>query len=453
MNISKENIDDLNAVIKLTVEKQDYESRVDEVLKDYRKKANMPGFRPGKVPFGMIKKMYGNQVMADQVNKIVSEKVSKYLHESKLDVLGDPLPSETQESIDFDTQEDFQFNFDIALAPEFDLSLSKKDKLTYHKIEVTDEMLNQQIKQATSRFATSEKAEEATEESLIKGDFVQLDQDGNALEEGINADNVVLSAVSIKNEDAKAKLIGTKVGQKIILNPKTTFNDASQIAYMLKLSNEEAAQIDGDFKFTVKEITNYVPAEMNQELFDQVLGADKATTEEEFVAKIKEDLEKTLAFESEYKFSMDAREKLMGKIAIALPEAFLKRWILTVNHDNEEINAETIENDMPKYMEDLKWQLIKNNIVKQNDIKIEEADVLEVAKKSAKMQFMQYGLSNIPDEHLESYARDMMSKEDQRRNMAETAVQEKVMTFIKEAVKLDEKTVTREEFNKLFEKN
>ena len=453
MNISKENIDDLNAVIKLTVEKQDYESRVDEVLKDYRKKANMPGFRPGKVPFGMIKKMYGNQVMAEQVNKIVSEEVSKYLHESKLDVLGDPLPSETQEPIDFDTQEDFQFNFDIAIAPEFELSLSKKDKLPYYKIEVTDEMLNQQIKQATSRFATSEKAEEATEESLIKGDFVQLDQDGNALEDGIKAERVVLSAVSIKNKDAKAKLIGAKVGQEIILNPKTTFNDASQIAYMLKLQNEEAAQIDGDFKFTVKEITNYVPAEMNQELFDQVLGADKATTEEEFVAKIKEDLEKTLAFETEYKFSMDAREKLMGKIAIALPEAFLKRWILTVNHDNEEINAETIEADMPKYMEDLKWQLIKNNIVKQNDIKIEEADVLEVAKKSAKMQFMQYGLSNIPEEHLESYAKDMMNKEDQRRNMAETAVQEKVMAFIKEAVKLDDKTVNREEFNKLFEKN
>ncbi len=453
MNISKENIDDLNAVIKLTVEKQDYESRVDEVLKDYRKKANMPGFRPGKVPFGMIKKMYGNQVLADQVNKIVSEEVSKYLHESKLDVLGDPLPSVTQDSIDFDTQEDFQFNFDIAIAPEFELSLSKKDKLPYYKIEVTDEMLDQQIKQATSRFATSEKAEEATEESLIKGDFVQLDQDGKALEDGINAESVVLSAVSIKNKDAKAKLIGAKVGQEIILNPKNTFNDASQIAYMLKLSNEEAAQIDGDFKFTIEEITNYVPAEMNQELFDQVLGADKVTTEEEFVAMIKEDLEKTLAFESEYKFSMDAREKLMGKIAIALPEAFLKRWILTVNHDNEEINAETIEADMPKYMEDLKWQLIKNNIVKNNDIKIEEADVLEVAKKSAKMQFMQYGLSNIPDEHLESYAKDMMNKEDQRRNMAETAVQEKVMAFIKEAVKLDDKTVIREEFNKLFEKN
>lgn len=453
MNISKENIDDLNAVIKLTVEKKDYESRVDEVLKDYRKKANMPGFRPGKVPAGMIKKMYGNQVLADQVNKIVSEEVSKFLHESKLDVLGDPLPSETQESIDFDTQEDFQFNFDIALAPEFELSLSQKDKLPYYKIEVTEEMLNQQIKQATSRFATSEKAEEATEESLIKGDFVQLDQDGNVLEEGINAESVVLSAVSIKNKDAKAKLIGIKVAQEIILNPKTTFNDASQISYMLKVSNEEAEKIDGDFKFTVKEITNYVPAEMNQELFDQVLGADKATTEEEFVAKIKEDLEKTLAFESEYKFSMDAREKLMGKIAIALPEAFLKRWILTVNHDKEEINAETIEADMPKYMEDLKWQLIKNNIVKHNDIKIEEADVLEVAKKSAKMQFMQYGLSNIPEEHLESYAKDMMNKEDQRRNMAETAVQEKVMAFIKEAVKLDDKTVNREEFNKLFEKN
>ncbi|SMO60621.1 trigger factor [Saccharicrinis carchari] len=453
MNISKENIDDLNAVIKLTVEKKDYESRVDEVLKDYRKKANMPGFRPGKVPAGMIKKMYGNQVMADQVNKIVSEEVSKYLHESELDILGEPLPSESQESIDFETQDNFQFNFDIALAPEFEVKLSKRDKLPYYSIEVTDEMLEQQIKQATSRFATSEKAEEATEESLIKGDFVQLDQEGNSLEEGIQAEDVVVSAVSINSEEAKAKLVGAKVGDEIVLNPKGTFNDAQQVSYMLKVSAEEAEQIDGDFKFTIKEINDYVPAEMNQELFDQVLGEGIVTSEGEFKAKIKEDLEKTLAYESEYKFLMDAKEKLMGKTEIALPEAFLKRWILTVNHDKEDINAETIDNDMPKYMEDLKWQLIKNNIIKANEIKIEENDVLEVAKKSAKMQFMQYGLSNIPEEHLESYAKDMMKQEDQRRNMAETAVQEKVMAFVKEAVKLDEKTVNREEFNKLFEKN
>ncbi|MCW3784851.1 trigger factor [Plebeiibacterium sediminum] len=452
MNISKENIDDLNAVIKLTVEKDDYETRVDTVLKDYRKKANMPGFRPGKVPFGMIKKMYGKHVLADEVNRIVSEEISKYLAESKLNILGEPLPSENQETIDFDTMDSFSFNFDIAIAPEFEVKLSKREKLPYYTIEVSDEMLDQQVKQATGRFATTETAEEAGEESMIKGDFVQLDQDGNVLEDGIKVENVVLSPRSIK-EEAKASLIGIKSDAIVTLNPKNTFTDATQTSYMLKVSAEEAEQIDGDFQFTVKEITNYVPAELNQELFDQVLGEGKASNEEEFVAQVKEDLQKTLAFESDYKFSIDAKDKLINKVSFDLPEAFLKRWILTTNQDNEQITAESLENDMPKYIEDLKWQLIKNEILKVNEIKIEEADVLEVAKKSAKMQFMQYGLTNIPEEHLENYAKDMMNQQEQRRNMAETAAQEKALEFIKEAVKIEEKEISREEFNKLFEKN
>ena len=453
MNISKENIDDLNAVLKLTVDKEDYESRVDEVLKDYRKKANMPGFRPGKVPFGMIKKMYGKHVMAEQVNKIVSEELSKYLFESKLNVLGEPLPSESQETIDFETQESFNFNFDVAIAPEFEVKLSKREKLPYYSIEVTDEMLDQQVKQATSRFGTSETVEQATEASMVKGDLVQLDQDGNVLEDGIKAEDTVLSAASIKNEEVKAQISAVKNADTIVFNPKTAFEDATQISYMLKISAEEAANVDGDFQFTVKEITNYIDPEMNQELFDQVLGKDVATNEEEFTAKIKEDLEKTLAFESEYKFSIDAKEKLMKKIEMPLPEAFLKRWILTINHDKPEINEETIDNDMPKYLDDLRWQLIKNEILKVNEIKIEEADVLEVAKKSAKMQFMQYGLSNIPEEHLVSYAQDMMKQEEQRRNMSETAAQDKVLAFIKESIKIEDKTVNREEFNNLFSEN
>jgi trigger factor len=451
MNISKENIDDLNAVVTLTIDKDDYEKRVDEVLKDYRKKANMPGFRPGKVPFGMIRKMYGKHVLAEQVNKIVSEEISKYLYESKLNILGEPLPSEKQETIDFETQESFAFNFDIALAPDFEVKLTKRDKLPYYSIEVTEEMLDQQLEQATGRFGRSETVEEAVEESLIKGDFVQLDQDGNVLEEGIKAENVVISAKNVK-EEAKSLLIGLKSEAVITLNPKTTFTDDLQTSYMLKVSKEEAEQINGDFQFTVNEITNYIPAELNQELFDQVLGEGIVTNEEEFKAKIKEDLEKTLAFESDYKFSLDAKEKLLGKIDISLPEAFLKRWILTINHDKEEVTPESLEKEMPNYVEDLKWQLIKNEILKTNDIKIEEADVLEVAKKSAKMQFMQYGLSNIPEEHLENYAKDMMKQEEQRRNMSETAAQEKVIAFVKEAIKIDEKAVNREDFNKLFEK-
>jgi len=452
MNISKENIDDLNAVIKLTVEKDDYETRVDAVLKDYRKKANMPGFRPGKVPFGMIKKMYGKHVLADEVNKIVSEEISKYLAESKLNVLGEPLPSEGQETIDFDTMDSFSFNFDVAIAPEFEVKLSKRDKLPYYAIEVSEEMLDQQVKQATGRFGTTKTADESSVESMIKGDFAQLDQDGNILEDGIKTENVVISPRNL-TEEAKTTLVGVKANDVITINPKNTFTDATQTSYMLKVSTEIAEQLDSNFQFTVKEITDYVAAELNQELFDQILGEGKASTEEEFKAQIKEDLEKTLAFESDYKFSIDAKEKLMSKIEFGLPEAFLKRWILTINHDNEKITPEALETEMPKYIEDLKWQLIKNEILKANEIKIEEADVLDVAMKSAKMQFMQYGLTNIPEEHLESYAKDMMGQAEQRRNMAEAAAQEKALAFIKDAVKLEEKAISREEFNKLFEKN
>ncbi len=451
MNISKENIDDLNAVIKLTVEKEDYENRVDDVLKDYRKKANMPGFRPGKVPFGMIKKMYGKHVLAEQVNKIVSEEISKYLYETKLNILGEPLPSESQDTIDFEVQDTFAFNFDVAIAPEFEVKLSKREKLNYYTIEISDEMLEQQIKQATGRFGKTEVVEEVGEESMMKGDLVQLDKDGNAMEDGISTVDTVMSVQTI-TKDAKDILMGAKAGDIVTLNSKTAFADATQASYMLKITKEEAESLDADFHYTVKEVTNYVPAELNQELFNQVLGENVVSSEEEFKAKIKEDLAKTLSFESDYKFSLDAKEKLMNKITIDLPEAFLKRWILTINADKKDISPEQVEEEMPNYIEDVKWQLIKNQILKENEIKIEEADILEVAKKSAKMQFMQYGLSNIPDEHLESYAKDMMNQEEQRRNMAETAAQDKVLAFVKEAVKIEEKELNREDFNKLFEK-
>jgi len=452
MNISKENIDDLNAVLKLTVEKEDYENRVNDVLKDYRKKANIPGFRPGNVPFGMIKKMYGKHTLAEQVNKIVSEEISKYLYESKLNVLGEPLPSETQETIDFDSQDNFNFSFDIALSPDVEVKLSKREKLPYYLIEISDEMFEQQLEQTTGRFSTNETVDQPSEESMIKGDFVQLDLDGNVLEDGISKVDSILGLTKIKDESARGILLGAKVGETVVLNSKTVFADESEIAYILNVDKEIAAEVNGNFQFTLNEITNNVPAELNQELFDKVFGKDIVTTEEEFNAKVKEDLEKTLVFESEYKFSLDAKQKLMSKIDISLPETFLKRWILTINHDKDDITEESLETEMPKYLDDLKWQLIKNEIIKANDLKIEEADILEVAKKSAKMQFMQYGLSNIPDEHVESYAKDMLKQEEQQRNISETAAQEKVLGFIKDAVKIEEKTISRDEFNKLIEK-
>lgn len=455
MNIEKEQIDDLNAVVHLTIEKDDYEPRVDTVLKDYRKKVNMPGFRPGKVPASLVKKMYGKAVLVDEINKLVSENLSSYITDNKLDILGEPLPSEKQQTIDFDNDEQFKFSFDLGLTPEVEVKLTKREKLPYYKIEVTEDMLEGQKKNVTSRFGSTEPREEAGEKSMLKGDFVQLDKNGEPLENGITAEDAVMSTAIIKTDKEKKKIVGAKVGDEIVFEPKKAFPNDTEISYLLKVSKEEAAAITGKFKFTVKEITEYIDPELNQELFDKVFGPGKVTSEEEFTAQVKEDLENTLEMESEYKFSMDAKEKLMGKMDLNLPEQFLKRWIKATNQNKEEqdFTDEQIDQEMPKFLEDLKWQIIRNQLIKENELKVEQQDIIDFAKKSARLQFMQYGLNNVPEEHLESYAMDMLKNEDQQRSMAEGAINDKVMDFVKEAVKVEDKEVSRDEFNKLFEKS
>ncbi len=450
MNISKENIDALNAVIKLTVEKEDYAGRVDNVLKDYRKRVNMPGFRAGKVPMGVVKKMYGKAVIADEVNKLVSEKIHNFIVDEKLDLLGEPLPSEAQEVIDFDNAEKFDFAFDIALAPEVEVNLSKRIKLPIYNVTISDEMFNQQKDSITGRFGQSEVIDAVTEKALVKGNFAQL-ENGEVKEDGIAPEDVVLSMAIVKDEDEKKKLMGAKAGDVIVFDPKKAFPNDSEISHMLKITKEEAEALTGDFQFTITEVTEFVNAEVNQELFDKAFGEGVVSSEEEFEARIKEDIAKNLEMEVEYRFSLDAKDKLMGKVDVEFPEAFLKRWLLATNRDNEKLDEATLEAEMPRFLEDLKWQLIRNNIIKNNEIKVEEADVLEYAKKAAKMQFMQYGLNSVPDEHLENYAQEMMKQEEQRRQMAEGAMQEKVIAFIKEAVKVEEKEISRDDFNKLFE--
>ncbi len=453
MNISKENIEGLTSVIKVTVNKDDYESKVSDVLKDYRKKVNMPGFRPGKVPMGLVKKMYGKAILVDEVNKLISESISKFISDEKLELLGEPLPSDNQEVIDFDNQEDFEFFFDIAEAPEFELSLNKKDKIIYNKIAVTDEMLEQQMKSITSRFGKQESIEQPTETAVIKGDLVQLDKDGNELEDGIKAEDAVMSMSVVKDEDIKKQLMEVKVGETIVFNPRKAFPDDTELSYLLKIEKEEAANVDSDFKLTIKEITDFKDAELTQDIFDQVYGKDVVKSEEEFKAKVKQELEDQLAMDSDYLFFLDAKKKLVKKFKEELPEEFLKRWIKATNRDNDKLTPEKIDEEMPLFIEDLKWQLIKNKLINDNEIKLEDNDVLDHAKKSARMQFAQYGLNNVPDEHIENYAHDMLKNEEQQRQIIDGAMHDKLISFIKEAVKLEEKEVTRDEFNKLIEKN
>ena len=276
---------------------------------------------------------------------------------------------------------------------------------------------------------------------------------GAEVDGGITTEDSVMSVTIVKDDAEKAKLLGKKTGEQVVFDPMKAFPNATEISYLLKITREEAEKVSGLFRFTINEITEFKDPEMNQELFDKLFGPGVVSSEEEMIAKVQENLEKTLAMESDYRFSMDAREKLTGKIEVNLPESFLKRWLKATNRENKELTDEQLESEMPRFIEDLKWQLIKNEIIRSNEIKIENSDVLDFAKKTARVQFMQYGLTNIPDEHVESYAADMMKNQDQGRRFAEGAINDKVMEFVKEAVKLETKEVSRDDFNKLFDKN
>ncbi|WP_461630492.1 trigger factor [Labilibaculum euxinus] len=449
MNITKTNIDDLNAVIKLQIVQEDYETRVNNVLKDYRKKANINGFRAGKVPMGVIKKMYGTPVLADEINKILSEELMKYIRENDLNIMGEPLPNETeQKEINWEKDTEFEFSFDIALTPEYTLNLSKKDKIDFFKIIVDEKMIQSGVDMHSRRFGSNNAAEVVEEKELLKGNYAQVDADGKLIEEGIVSENVAMSLEYMKDEDAKKKFIGAKKDDVIVFNPAKAFENKSDIASMLNISKEEAETLDSDFQFTITEITKFVNAELNQELFDKVFGEGTVSSEEEFKNKIKEDIEKQLVNDSDYKFLIDAKAKLVKKAKIELPEVFLKRWIVSTNKD---MTAEQVDTDFANYADEFKWQLIKNRLIQENDLKVSQEEVMEFAKKQALMQFQQYGMMDVPEEYLNNYAQQMMQNQDEQRKIYERKADDKVVEYIKGTVKLDEKEISTEDFNKLFE--
>ncbi|WP_421918017.1 trigger factor [Marinifilum sp.] len=449
MNITKTNIDDLNAVIKLQIVKEDYESRVNDVLKDYRKKANINGFRQGKVPMGVIEKMYGTPVLAEEVNKLLSEELTKYIRENDLKILGEPLPNETeQKEINWGTDTDFEFAFDIALAPEYNLNLSKRDKLTFFKIAVDEKMIENGVEMHARRFGSNQPVEAVEEKELLKGNYAQVDAEGKLVEDGITSEDVAISLEYMADEDAKKKFIGAKKDDVVVFNPAKSFANKTDLASMLNISKEEAETLDSDFQFTITEITKFVNAELNQELFDKVFGEGTVSSEEEFKAKIKEDIEKQLVNDSDYKFLIDAKEKLIKKSKMELPEAFLKRWI-TIS--NNEITKEQVEEDFANYVDEFKWQLIKNRLTEENELKVEQEEIMAFAKQQALMQFQQYGMMDVPEEYLTNYAQQMMQNQEEQRKIYERMIDNKIVEFLKGAVKIEEKEVSTEEFNKMFE--
>jgi trigger factor len=451
MKISKTSIDELNALVRITIEKQDYEATVNEKLKEYKKKANMPGFRKGMVPANLIRRMYGKSVLAEEVNQILGRELTKYISDEKLNILGEPLPGKDEPlNIDFDKDEEFEFVFDLGLSPDIVIDFEKVGKIAYYEISLNDELVDSQIKGYTNRFGESVPAEQIGENETAIGDFVQLDENDNILSGGISVNNVQLTVQLIRDEKIKELFIGAKVGEVIKFNPKAAYANDHEVAHLLKIKHEEVDSLNADFNFTINKINTFIPAEVNEELIKKVYGEEtEIKTVDEFRERIADELKANLKYSSEYRFLIDVKEKLTKHVSMPLPEEFLKRWLAETN---KKVTAEQIEQEFGSFCKDLEWSLIKSKLFREYDLKVGEDDIRDMASEMAMMQFRQYGMYNVPAEYLDNYTNSILKNEDERHRITEKKIEDKVLALIKEKAGIKNKQVTQKEFDDLFEK-
>ena len=451
MNISFENPDKINGVLKITIEKDDYQGEVDKTLKSYRKQANIPGFRKGQAPIGMIKRQFGMQVKMDVINKILGDKLNGYIIDNKIAMLGNPLPNEAQVEQDLEKDGPFEFIFDIAVAPEINVEINGNDEIDHYSIDVDDKLVDQQVDMFRSRAGHYDKVEEydAAQNDMLKGDLRELDADGNAKEDGIVVEQAVLMPEYIKVEDQKSLFDGAKLGSLITFNPKKAYPESNaEIKSLLKISDEQAESLTSDFTFLVTEISRFAKAEVNQELFDQVFGEGNVNDEADFRQKVAESIKVQFANDEEFKFMLDVRKYAEDKVGeVAFPDELLKR-IMKIN--NQDKDDKFIEDNYAASVKELKWSLIKNELMKANEVKVEREDVVNVVKGVTRMQFAQYGMSNVPEEYLDSYVDKIMKEEKNLESYVERASDVKLAEALKKVVKLNEKTVFLDEFNKIM---
>ena len=452
MNISFENSDKVNGLLTITVEEADFNASVEKTLKDYRKKANIPGFRPGQAPMGLIKRQFGASVRYDAVNKFVGEQLYKYIQDNTIQMLGEPLPSAKQETpADIEKPAPYTFVFDIAVAPEINMTLDGRNKIDYYTIKADDKLINEQIEMYQSRAGKYEKAEEYNAElnDMLKGDLRELDAEGNTKEGGISVEGAVLMPSYIKVDEQKNLFNNAKPGDIITFNPRKAYPEGeAEISALLKIDREVAKDLESNFSFQITEIQRFVKAELNQELFDQVFGEGTVKSEDEFRAKIAEGLKPQLEANSDYKFMLDVRTYCENKVGeLTWPDELLKRIMLLNNKDKGE---DFVEKNYAESIKQLKWHLIKEQLVKANEIKIEDADVKAAAVEMARMQFAQYGMTNVPDEYVENYANELLKKREAVDNFVERAIDVKLAAALKSTVTLNNKEVTLDEFNEMM---
>ena len=451
MKITFDCPDKINGVMTMVIEPADYQEKVEKTLKDYRKKAQVPGFRPGQVPMGMIKRQYGTAAKVDEVNRLISEKLYGYIQENKIQMLGEPLPNqEKQKPQDFEKEGDLEFVFDIAVAPEMKAELTDKDKLTYYDIKVDDKLIDDQVQMYASQAGEFKDAETFSGNDTLTGALRELDQKGNTKEDGLSNEAAMIMPAYIKEDKQRKLFDGAKKGDVITFNPKKAYpdNDA-EVAALLKVDKEQVKDLDSDFSYQINEIRHFQPAELNQQLFDRVFGEGTVKDENAFREKIAETIKPQLQGNSDYKFLIDLRAYMEKKVGeVAFPEALLKRVMLQNNKDKD---ADYVEKNFEGSIKELKWHLIKEQLVAANQIKVEDVDVKAVAKDAIRQQFAQYGMSNVPDDVLENYAAEQLKKRENIDGFVDRAVDQKLVETLKTVVKLTKKEVSLEDFNKTMQ--
>lgn len=450
MNISFECPDKVNGLMTITIEEADFSADVEKTLKDYRKKANYPGFRPGQVPMNLIRRQYGSAVKMDVINKKLGESLQKYLSDNNINMIGEPLASEKQEPQDLEKDAPYTFVFDIAVAPEFDVTLGQDDTVDYYDITVDDKVIDDQVSAIASRAGKYEQVDDYQDNDMLKGDLRELDAEGNTLEGGITVEGAVLMPSYIKVDDQKKLFDGAKKGDIITFNPRKAYPESDvEVSSLLKIKKEEVAAHTGDFSFQITEISRFKAHEVDQELFDLVLGKDEVKTEEDFRKKLGEMVKEQLDKSADFRFLYDVRAYAEKKVGdLTFPDALLKR---IVKQNNPKASDEDLEKNYEPSVKELKWSLIQNKLATQFSIKVEDADVKNAAKEMARMQFAQYGMNNVPEEYVDNYTDELLKKRENVNNFVQRALDAKLTAAVKDAVKLNKKAISLDDFNKLAE--
>lgn len=449
MNISLENTSKVSAELTIKVEPADYQAQVEKSLKAFRRNANVPGFRKGMVPMALIKKQYAPAAKAEEVNKLLQQSLYDYIKSNNINMLGEPLSSEKQQMVDFE-QDEFTFIFDIAIAPEFTVAVSEEITLPYYNLDITDELIENQCKMYQQRAGKMEKVDDYQGgNDMLRGLLAELDENGAVKEGGLQVENAPLMPTYMKNDEQKAIFNEAKVNDVLTFNPSVAYDgNENELSGLLKVDKEKVGEYTGNFSYQVEEITRFVASELNQEVFDQAFGAGTVNSEEEFKNKIKEQLAEGFESDSDYKFLVDLRDFLMEKVGdLEFPDELLKKIMLL---NNKEKGESFVEENYEKSIEELKWHLIKEQLVSANNIKVDNDDVTKMAEQVTKAQFAQYGMFNVPADMLDNYVKEMLKKEASVESLVNRVIENKIAAAVKTQVKLDPKTVSVEEFNKMF---